>query len=168
MHEKNPDERQRPKLLDQLKTAIRVRHLSLRTEEAYCGWVKRFILFHGKRHPKEMGTAEITAFLNHLAEARRVAATAQNQALNSLVFLYKHVLKKELDKLDGLVRAKRSKRLPVVLTRDEIRAILAQLCGLYRLMMTLTYGAGLRLHDCLRLRVQDIDFARRQITVRDG
>jgi integron integrase len=168
MFEKRSGESQGPRLLDQMKTAIRVRHLSLHTEQAYCSWVKRFILFHGKRHPEEMGVAEVTAFLNHLAEDRTVAASTQNQALNSLVFLYKHVVKKEVGKLDGLVRAKRPLRLPVVLTRDEVRAVLAQLSGCPLLMLTMIYGTGMRLHDCLRLRVHDIDFGRRQLTIRDG
>jgi integron integrase len=162
------EERQSPKLLDQLRTALRVRHRKLSTEQAYCGWVKRFILFHDKRHPAEMGAPEITAFLNHLADDLAVAASTQNQALNALVFLYKHVLDYEVGKLDGLVRAKRPPKLPVVLTRKEVRAVRTQLTGFYLLFMTLLYGTGMRLQECLRLRIQDIDFERRQITVRNA
>jgi len=160
--------RRSPKLLDQLVAALRVRHYSIRTEAAYRRWAKRFILFHGKRHPNELGAAEITAFLNHLAVARNVAASTQNQALNALIFLYRHILEKDVKELEGLVRAKRPKRLPVVLTRREVKAVTAQLECIHRLMAVLLYGTGMRIMECLRLRVQDIDFERREITIRDG
>jgi integron integrase len=159
---------QPPKLLDQVRHAIRVRHYSRRTEAAYLGWIRRFILFHGKRHPNQMGEAEVTAFLSGLAVDRRVSASTQNQALSAILFLYQQVLGKELDWLDEVVRAKAPPRLPVVLTRDEVRAILGRLEGSSRLVGTLLYGAGLRLLECLQLRVKDVDFGRNDIVVRDG
>jgi len=161
---------QRPKkLLDQVRDAIRVKHYSLRTEQAYVSWIKRYILFHNKRHPKEMGSAEIEAFLTHLAVDQNVAASTQNQALSALLFLYREVLKKDLDPYSiDAVRAKRPKRLPTVMTREEVRAVIAALSGMHQLMAQLLYGSGLRLVECLRLRVKDLDFAYRQITVRNG
>ena len=157
-----------PKLLDRLHDAIRVRHLSPRTEEAYRHWIKRYIFFHGKRHPQEMGEREINAFLSHLAVRERVSASTQNQALAALLFLYRHVLDREVGNLGHVIRAKRPRRLPVVLTRDEVKAVLANLSGDKWLIASLLYGAGLRLMECLRLRVQDVDFTRHEITVRRG
>jgi len=157
-----------PKLLDRLHEAIRVRHLSPRTEEAYRHWIKRYILFHRKRHPLEMGEGEINAFLSHLAVREQVSASTQNQALAALLFLYRHVLNREIGNLGEVIRAKRPRRLPVVLTRDEVKAVLANLSADRWLIASLLYGAGLRLMECLRLRVQDLDFARHEITVRDG
>ena len=156
------------KLLDQMRLAIRLRHLSQRTEQAYINWSRRFILFHHKRHPKEMGAEEIRAFLTHLAVNSRVAASTQNVALNALLFLYRHVLHQDFPPLDTLERAKRPRRVPTVFTREEVAAILAQLTGMNHLMACLLYGAGLRLMECLRLRVKDVDFASHQITVRHG
>jgi len=158
----------RPKLLDRLHEAIRVRHLSPRTEEAYRHWIKRYLFFHRLRHPDAMGEAEINAFLSHLAVRERVSASTQNQALAALLFLYRHVLKREIGDLGQVIRAKRPRRLPVVLSRDEVKAVLANLSGDKWLMASLLYGAGLRLMECLRLRIQDLDFARSEITVRDG
>ncbi len=159
---------QPPKVLDRVRDAIRARHYSLRTEEAYVGWVRRFILFHNKRHPAEMGEAEINRFLTHLAVAENVAASTQNQALAAILFLYQAVLAKDLDRIDGIVRAKKPKRLPVVLTRDEVRALLGRMSGTPKLAALLLYGGGLRLLEALRLRVKDIDFGANQITIRDG
>jgi integron integrase len=158
----------KPRLLDQLRGAVRVRHYSYRTEEQYVFWVRRYILFHGKRHPLEMGAVEVEAFLSSLAVHGNVAAATQNQALAALLFLYRHVLKQDLPWLNNVVRARKPRRLPVVLTRDETRALLAQLSGVYWLIGTLLYGGGLRLMECLRLRVQDLDFDRGQIMVRNG
>ena len=155
-------------LLEQLRQAIRVRHYSIRTEQAYLGWVRQFILFHDKRHPLSMGKNEISAFLNHLACTRHVAASTQNQALNALVFLYKAVLERPFGELEGMVRAKRPAKLPVVLTQVEVGRILSQLSGAQWLMASLLYGSGLRLLECLRLRVQDIDFPRRALCIRSG
>lgn len=159
---------EKPRLLDQVKSAIRIRHYSYRTEQTYVHWITRFILFHDKRHPQEMGAAEVGAFLSHLAEDRHVSASTQNQALNAIVFLYKHVLNLEMERLDGVVRAKKRLRLPVVFSRQEVEAVLAGLTGRDLLMAQLLYGAGLRLMECHRLRVKDIDFDYRQITVRSG
>ena len=158
----------KPRLLDRVRQAIEARHYGRRTEKAYVHWIKRYIFFHGKRHPAEMGTAEVTAFLTSLAVQSKVAASTQNQALSALLFLYREVLGVELPWLDDVVRAKRPLHLPVVLTRDEVRAILQRLDGVPRLMAILLYGAGLRLLECCRLRVKDVDFAMNQITVRDG
>ena len=156
------------RLLDRVRAAIRTRHYSIRTEDAYAGWVRRFIVFHGKRHPDEMGEAEINAFVSDLATRGRVAASTQTQALSALLFLYREVLGRPVDSLGDVVRAKRPERLPVVLTRDEVKAVLARLEGSPRLVATLLYGTGMRLLECLRLRVKDIDFARNQILIRDG
>ena len=145
-----------------------MRHYSIRTEEAYVSWIKRFILFHGKRHPLEMGEDEITRFLSTLAVHGQVSASTQNQALCALVFLYRHVLGQNLGWLEDVVRAKRPQRLPVVLTRPEVKALLGALDGAHWIMASLLYGAGLRLLECLRLRVKDIDFASHQILLREG
>ena len=157
-----------PKLLEQYRERLRVKHYSLRTEDAYLHWTRRFILFHGKRHPREMGGAEVEAFLSHLATEGRVAPSTQNQALAALLFLYREVLAKELPWMDGMVRAKRPARVPVVLTENEVRALLAQLDGTRWLATSLLYATGMRLLEGLRLRVKDVDFERREITVRDG
>ena len=158
----------RPRLVALVRDALRARHMSPRTEEAYIGWIKRYILFHDVRHPATMGEREINAFLTHLALRERVSASTQNQALSALLFLYRHVLGRELGDLGEIIRARRPKRLPVVLTREEVRAVLGQLRGDKWLTASLMYGAGLRLSECLQLRVQDIDLARDEITVRDG
>jgi integron integrase len=157
-----------PRLLEQVRDAIRRRNYSYRTEETYVHWIRRFIYFSGKRHPIELGAAEVTAFLNHLVRERDVAAATQNQALSALLFLYKEVLGEELPWLDELERAKRPARLPTVLTAEEVRRLLAAMRGTKRLMASLLYGAGLRLTECLKLRVKDLDFGYRQILVRDG
>lgn len=148
--------------------ALRVRHYSRRTEKAYVAWVRRFILFHDKRHPAQMRAPEVTQFLTALAVRSNVAPSTQSQALSALLFLYRHVLDQDLPWLDDLVRASRTPRLPVVLTRDEVRAVIQQLDGPVRLMAILLYGAGLRLLECARLRVKDLDFDRNQIVVRAG
>ena len=157
-----------PRLLTLVHEAIRRKYFSRRTEQAYVHWIKRFIFFHGNRHPRDMGEAEVTAFLNDLAATRNVAGGTLNQALSALLFLYKEVLGRDLAWLDGLVRAKRPPRLPTVLTRTEVEAILAQLTGVRWLIASLLYGAGLRVMECLRLRVKDVDLEYRQILVRDG
>ena len=156
------------KLLDQMRLVLRLKHLSIRTEHAYINWAKRFIVFHGKRHPKDMGAEEIRAFLTYLALHRHVAASTQNVALNALLFLYRDVLKQEFPNLGTFERAKRPHRLPTVFSRAEVAAILAQLAGVHYLMASLLYGAGLRLMECLRLRVKDVDFTYHQIVVRSG
>jgi integron integrase len=158
----------KPRLLDRVRETIRARHYSRRTEKAYVAWIRRFILFHGKRHPLEMGGPEVTRFLTSLAVEGHVAGSTQNQALSALLFLYREVLAQELPWLDEIVRAKRTARLPVVLTRDEVRAVIHQLRGVHRLMAILLYGAGLRLLEAARVRVKDVDFARHQIIVRGG
>jgi len=157
-----------PRLLDQVREAVRRRGYSYRTEQAYVEWTKRFIYFCGKQHPSTLGAAEVTAFLNHLASDRNVAASTQNQALSALLFLYKQVLEQPLPWLDALERAKRPARLPTVLTRSEVQRLLAAMRGTKWLMASLLYGSGLRLTECLKLRVKDVDFEYRQITVRDG
>ena len=162
------DESRTPRLLDRVRLATRVRHYSRRTERAYVGWTRRYVLFHQKRHPSEMGAAEVGTFLNHLATERKVSAATQNQALCALVFLYRHVLDMEIAQMDGLVRAKRPVHLPVVLTPGEAAAVLRKMTGVTGLMGALLYGSGLRLLECCRLRVKDVDFERREITVRDG
>jgi integron integrase len=160
---------QSKKLLDQVRDILRLKHYSIRTEEAYVNWIRRFILFHDKRHPKEMGASEIEAFLTHLAVDQKVAASTQNQALSALLFLYRDVLEQDLsgDAIDA-VRARQPKRMPTVLTREEALSVIAALSGTNRLIARLLYGSGLRLLECLRLRVKDLDFAYHQITVRDG
>jgi len=157
-----------PRLLDRVRHAARLRHMSPRTEDAYVAWIRRFILFHDKRHPKEMGALEVVAFLTDLAVRRRVEAATQNQALSALLFLYRVILGRELEGLDAATRAKSSRPLPVVLTRNEVRAVLDQLRETHRLVATLLYGSGLRLLEGLRLRVKDLDPERRQLVVRDG
>ena len=157
-----------PRLLDQVREVIRMRHYSIRTEQAYVQWVRRFILFHDKRHPREMGAPELTAFLSDLAVQRNVAASTQNQALHAILFLCRDVLKIDLPWLDEVQRAKKPQRLPVVFTREEVKALLAQLQGTTWLMAMLTYGSGLRLLECLRLRVKDVDFHYKQLLVRDA
>jgi integron integrase len=151
-----------------VRAAIRVRHYSLRTEEAYVDWIRRYILFHEKRHPLDMGAAEINAFLTHLAVQGHVSAATQNQAFSALLFLYQKVLEVDPGRIAGVVRANRPRRLPVVLTRPEVQLVLAELEGTYRLIGQLLYGSGLRLLECLRLRVKDLDFAGQEITVREG
>ena len=157
-----------PRLLDRVRAAVRARHFSRRTEKAYVSWIRRYIVFHDKRHPADMGGPEITKFLSALAMEGDVAASTQNQALSALLFLYREVLGQALPWLDDIVRAKRPARLPAVLSRDEVRAVIRQIDGPPRLMALLLYGAGLRLLECARLRVKDVDFARNQITVRGG
>jgi integron integrase len=157
-----------PRLLDRVRDRLRARHFSPRTEQAYVGWIRRFILFHGKRHPQEMGEPDITMFLSDLATRGRVSASTQNQALSALLFLYREVLATPVDRLDGVVRARRPLRLPVVLTRSEVTALLAGLSGTPALMARLMYGSGLRLLECATLRVKDLDLSRREILVRDG
>jgi integron integrase len=166
VHEVGPAGLPKLRLLDRIRAALRLRHYSRRTEEAYVAWIRRYILFHGKRHPADMGAAELTAFLSSLAVDGRVAASTQNQALSALLFLYREVLELDLPWLDGVVRAKRPQRLPVVLNREEILAVLRRLDGVPRLMASLLYGSGLRLLECCRLRVQDVDFPAHQILVR--
>lgn len=158
----------KPRLLDQVREALRLRHYSLRTEESYVQWVKRFILFHGKRHPSEMGEQEVTAFLTHLAVDKHVSPSTQNQALSAILFLYKQVMERDLAWLDGVVRAKRHERIPEVLSPPQVHSLLENLDGTYRLMAQLLYGTGMRLMEAVRLRVKDVDFHYRQITVRDG
>jgi len=159
---------QSPRLLDQVREAIRLRHYSYRTEKAYVDWIRRYILFHGKRHPAEMGAPELEAWLSHLARERNVAASTQSQALAAALFLYRHVLRIELPWLDGVVRANRPKRLPVVLTEREVRDVLSRLSGVNALIGGLLYGSGLRLMECLQLRVKDLDLDYVQLTVREG
>ena len=154
-------------LVEQTRQALRLRHLSRRTEKTYLGWIRRFLAFHRGHAPTHLGEAEITAFLNHLAVERSVAASTQNQALSALLFLYRAVLGLELEELTGLVRAKRPRKVPVVLSREEMRRLLLAMTGTDRLVAGLLYGAGLRLLECLRLRVKDVDFGRREITLRD-
>jgi len=156
------------KLLDQVSEVMRFKHYSLRTETTYREWIRRYILFHGKRHPKEMGAFEVERFLSDLAVRGKVAASTQNQAFNALLFLYREVLDKEVGRIEGVERAKRPERLPVVMTREEVARVLAVMTGTYQLMARLLYGAGLRLMECVRLRVKDVDFGQNQIVVRDG
>lgn len=157
-----------PKLLDRVRGAIRVRHYSRRTEEVYVTWIRRFIIFHKKRHPSEMGEREVSAFLSWLATSRRVSASTQNQALSAVLFLYREVLRKGLGAIEHAPRAKAPLHIPVVLTTDEVRAVLRHLAGVPWLVAAVLYGGGLRLQECLELRVKDIDFDRREITVRRG
>ena len=155
-------------LLNQLRNTISAKHYSIRTEQAYVNWVNRFIRFHHKKHPELMGEPEITAFLNYLAVNRKVAASTQNQALSAILFLYNEVLKSDINHLDDVVRAKRPLKLPIVFSRTEVKKLLLHLEGAKWLMAALLYGSGLRLMECIRLRVKDIDFHYQQITVRDG
>ncbi|WP_137820620.1 integron integrase [Pseudomonas sp. 2FG] len=158
----------KPKLLDQLRDQIRLKHYSIRTEHVYCEWVKQFIRFHQYRHPTEMGAAEVEAFLSDLAVRRNVSASTQNQALAALLFLYKQVLRLDLPWLGEVVRAKKPVRLPVVLSVAEVQQVLSQLQGELWLIASLLYGSGMRLMEVMRLRVKDVDFARREILIRDG
>ena len=158
----------KPKLLDQVREQIRLRHYSIRTESVYLEWVKRFIRFHKYRHPLEMGAAEVEAFLSDLAVRRNVSASTQNQALSAVLFLYKKVLLIELPWLDGVIRARRPQRLPVVLTQEEVSRVLGQLDGTLWLVTNLLYGSGMRLMEALRLRVKDVEFTRFEILIRDG
>lgn len=157
-----------PSLFERLRNEVRKKHYSGRTEDAYADWVGRYLRFHRFRDPLEMGKKEVEQFLSHLAVERDVAASTQNQALSALLFLYRDVLDIKLDWLDGVVRAKRPKTLPVVLTRDEVASVLGHLSGENLIAATLLYGAGLRLLECLELRIKDVDFGYRQITVRGG
>jgi integron integrase len=158
----------KPKLLEQVRDVIRRKHFSIRTEQAYTDWIRRFILFHRKRHPLEMGETEVSQFLTHLARVNNVAAATQNQALSALLFLYKEVLQREIGWLEGVERPKKPARLPVVLNREEVHKVFAHLRGTPRLMAGLLYGSGLRLMECVRLRVKDVDLASLRITIRDG
>ncbi|MGH2373215.1 MAG: integron integrase, partial [bacterium] len=157
-----------PGLLDRVRQAIRARHYSHRTEQAYVTWITRYLRYHGKRHPAEMAEPEVNQFLTHLAVHGRVAASTQNQALAALLFLYAKVLNRSLGQIEGVVRARRPRRLPVVLTRPEVKAVLSELNGTPQLVCTMLYGSGLRLLECLRLRVKDVDFHRQEIRVREG
>lgn len=157
-----------PKLIPRMREALRFRRYSLKTEKAYVHWVKRYIYFHGKRHPREMGADEVTAFLNHLANDRHVAAATQNQALAALLFLYRDLLSVELPWLNDLIRAKTPKRLPTVLTRAEVQVILSHLTGTRWLMSSILYGVGLRLNECLSLRIKDVDLDGSKLIVRQG
>lgn len=163
-----PASASQPKLLDQVRDRIRRKGYSIRTEKSYAHWIRRFILFHDKRHPKDMGAAEVEAFLTNLAVEADVAAATQNLALSAILFLYREVLELPLPWLDGIERAKKPARLPTVLTQAEVAAVLGRLDGTAALMLRLLYGTGMRLMECARLRVKDVDFAMRQITVRDG
>ena len=157
-----------PKLLEQVRTVIRTRHYSLRTEQTYVQWIKQYIIFNSKRHPSDLGAAEVSAFLSYLAVSRKVAASTQNQALAAILFLYRHVLKQELPWLQDVERAKRPTRVPLVFTRQEVRAVLSHLSHTTWLMASLLYGSGLRLNECLSLRVKDLDFEYCQIVVREA
>jgi integron integrase len=163
-----PQNAARPRLLDQVRDRIRFKHYSLRTEQAYVGWSKRFIRFHGNRHPSDLSSAHVEAFLTHLAVDLQVAASTQNQAQSALLFLYREVLAHELPLLDGVRRAKMPVRLPVVLTREEVARVLDALHGPHRLFGKLLYGTGLRIMEAARLRIKDVDLARRTILVRNG
>ncbi|HAV76675.1 MAG TPA: integron integrase [Anaerolineae bacterium] len=156
------------KLLDQVSDAIRLKHYSYRTEQTYKEWIKRYILFHNKRHPKDMRVQEIQDFLSHLAAEKNVAASTQNQALSAILFLYRHVLQIEIEFPTDIVRAQKSKTLPTVLTHQEAIAVIGKMNGTPQLMTKILYGSGLRIKECLRLRVKDMDFGNRQIIVRDG
>ena len=157
-----------PRLLDRVRDAVRTRHYSRRTEEAYVTWIRRYIIFHGKTHPAQMGGSEISRFLTWLAVDRRVSASTQNQALSALLFLYRAVLTIEIGVVPPVVRARTPERLPVVLSREEIGALLKQLTGTERLIVVLLYGSGVRIEECVELRVKDLDFDRHQIVVRQG
>ena len=165
-HKHTPSTKEK-KLLERMRETLQVKHYSYRTEQTYIEWCRRFILFHDKRHPKDMGNAEVEAFITHLATRRKVAASTQNQALSAIIFLYKEVLGQPLDSVK-VVRARKPKRIPTVLTKDEALRIINAMTGTYRLMAKLLYGSGLRLNECIRLRVKDLDFERQSITVRDG
>jgi len=157
-----------PKLLDQVRTVVRVRHFSLSTERAYVSWIRRFILFHHKKHPKEMAEPEIRQFISHLAVDAKISASTQTVALSALLFLYRDVLKKDLPYITHIERAKPSKKLPVVFTRREVESILARMSGTHHLIACLLYGSGLRLMETVRLRVKDIDFERAEVAIREA
>jgi integron integrase len=161
-------QQQPPKLLDRVREAIRTRHCSGRTEKAYVGWIRRYVLFHNKRHPADMGEVEIGQFLSSLSLDGKVSASTQNQALSALLFLYREVLHRDVAWVEGVIRARAPRRLPVVLTREEVRAILQEMRGTPKLMALLLYGAGLRLMECARLRIKDVEFTSSQILVRGG
>jgi len=157
------------KLLDQYRDVLRVKHYSPRTEDTYLSWVKNYILYHNKRHPSEMGVSEIGQFLTHLASKNEVAASTQNQAFSAILFLYRHVLHIELDELElARFRPQRTKNVPTVLSREEVRRVFANITGVYKLVAQVMYGGGLRVMETLRLRVKDLDFDNRQIIVHDG
>jgi integron integrase len=156
------------KLLEQVSDVIRIKHYSHRTEQTYMDWIRRYIIFHKKRHPKDMGVEEIQGFISHLATERHLSASSQNQALSAIIFLYRYVLKKEMEFPTDLIRAEKSKTLPTVLTQQEAIAVINNMNGLPQLMTKILYGSGLRLMECLRLRVKDIDFGNHTIIVRDG
>ncbi|MCU7873674.1 MAG: integron integrase [Candidatus Thiodiazotropha sp. (ex Lucinoma borealis)] len=158
----------KPRLLDQVRDRCRVKHYSIRTEKRYVDWIRRFILFHHKRHPSNMGASEVEVFLTHLAVVGKVAPSTQNQALAAILFLYRDVLGIELPWLDGVTRAKKQPRLPVVMTHEEMLQVLAQLDGVYHLVASLLCGGGLRLMEAIRLRVKDVDFDRLEVTIRSG
>lgn len=166
--ENTPEVKPAPKLFPLIVERLRVKHYSKRTEEAYLQWIKRYILHHGKRHPRDMGASEVEDFLTHLAVARNVSASTQNQAKSALLFLYKEVLELELPWLDNVTQAKAPKRMPVVLNKQEVQALLNRLDGTMWLIASLLYGSGLRVMECLRLRVKDVDFVKREILVREG
>ena len=157
-----------PRLIEQVRAEIRARHYSRRTEDAYVHWIRRFIVFHGRRHPRELGAPEISAFLRWLALEQHVAASTQNQALSGVLFLYREVLRQDIGVVELLPRARMPSKVPVVLSPSEVRQVLNELAGVPRIVATLLYGAGLRLQECLELRVKDLDFERREITVRRG
>jgi integron integrase len=157
-----------PRLLDRVRLCVRARHYSRSTEQSYVGWIRRFILFHNKRHPDRLGAIDVSGYLSHLASNRHVSASTQNQAFSAILFLYRDVLGRELVGLADTPRAKRPERLPLVLAREEVAAVLRQLHGRSWLMCSLMYGAGLRLMECCRLRVKDVDFARQEVGIHDG
>lgn len=165
---KNKTDLQKPKLLDQVRFTIRTKHYSIRTEEAYVSWIKRYILFHNKRHPQEMREPEINQFLTHLAVKGNVSSSTQNQALCAILFLYTEVMKQKIGDLGDITRAKRSQKIPVVLTRQEVGSVMKNIKGIHYIMTFLLYGSGLRLLECFRLRVMDIDFNMNQVAVRNA
>jgi integron integrase len=157
-----------PKLLEQVRESIRTKHYSYRTEQTYVDWIKRFILFHGKRHPKEMGAEEVQDYITYLANERQVASSTQNQALSAITFLYKYVLQKEITLPADIIRPNRPERLPTVLSHQEAMSVIQKMDGTTKLIAQLLYGSGLRVSECLQLRIKDLDFANHQIIVRDG
>jgi len=159
---------QKSKLMDCLQTMIRLKHYSIKTEKSYCYWVRQYIYYHNKKHPKDMGGDEIRQFLNHLAINKNVASSTQNQALCAIIFLYREVLQINIEDIGKITWAKKAKRLPIIFSKQEVQKILQNLTGIYKLMVTLLYGGGLRLNECLQLRIKDIDFYNNQIFVRDG
>jgi integron integrase len=167
-HKQNHSTLKKPKLLDKFRAAIRTKHYSIRREESYANWIKRHILFHNKRHPKDLGEKDLNEFLTHLAVNKKVSASTQNQALCAIIFLYKHVLKIDIGDLGEMVWAKKPKRLPIVFSREEARTIIDQLSGIKWILGNILYGSGLRLMECLRSRVQNVDFGQKKIIVRDG